>query len=376
MPVGSRVRANNVFGTTTNNPLTAGATSFNAAALALLPVITLGSQHAIIVLDPKRINGEPEIIVVTDHASLATVATIDRGKYGTVARSHPVGTFWVHATIDEDYIEILSSTTRPADPYVGQMIFETDTVSHRFYNGTGWNSSPPVGSVLPYAGSIAPSGYLFADGTAVSRTGVTADLFAVVGTTYGIGNGVTTFNLPNFSGRVPVGLDGTQTEFDVLGETSGEKTVVLDATKLPQHLHSITDKQHLHPENTHDHSIGGAQGAHGHGFTIDPAANHDHQSTGPGNPVMVIQTGAGPFNVSAPGTDFVTFDVGHTARTSSNGFHAHGSSITASGALMQPTVSGQQLQATGIVTTENTGVVNPSHNNLQPYITVNYIIKI
>jgi hypothetical protein len=91
---------------------------------------------------------------------------------------------------------------------------------------------------------------------------------------------------------------------------------------------------------------------------------------------MVIQSGAGPFNVSAPGGDFVTFDVGHTARTGFVGNHAHGGSINASGSLMQPTVSNQLLQATGIVTTQNTGTVNPSHNNIQPYIVVNYIIKI
>jgi microcystin-dependent protein len=376
MPVGSRVRANNVFGVTTDNPLTAGATTLNSTQLALLPAITSPTQHAVIVLDPKRVNGQPEIIVVTAHVALATSATIERAKYGTIARSHPVGSAWAHVAIGEDYIEILTSTSRPSDPYIGQSIFETDTLSHRFYNGSSWNSSPPIGALLPYLGSVAPVGYLFADGTAVSRTGVTADLFAVIGTTYGAGNGVTTFNLPNLNGRVPVGRNPADLEFDVLGETGGEKAVALDATKLPQHLHGIQDQQHLHGETPHNHNLNVTNGNHGHGFTINGGGGHDHQSTGPGNPVMVIQTGAGPFNVSAPGTDFVTFDVGHTARTSSVGDHGHGSSINASGNIMQPVVSNQLLQATGIVTTQNTGVVNPTHNNLQPYITVNYIVKI
>lgn len=376
MPVGSRVRANNVFGITTDNPLASGAVALNSTQLNLLPVIVSSAQHAVIVLDPKRLNGQPEIIVVTAHTAAATTATIERAKYGTVARAHPVGTAWAHVAVGEDYIEILSSTTRPIDPYLGQSIFEVDTLSHRFYNGSAWTSSPPVGSVLPFAGSVLPSGYLFANGASVSRTGATADLFAVVGLTYGFLD-ASSFNLPNFNGRVPVGLSGADLEFDALGEIGGEKAVVLDASKLPQHLHGITDQQHVHPENPHDHSFGSPNGNHGHGFTVNAdGGGHDHQSTGPGNPVMVIQTGAGPFNVSAPGTDFVTFDSGHTARTSSVGNHAHSSSISASGTIMQPQISGQLNSPTGIIITQLTGVVNPPHNNLQPYIVVNYIIKI
>ena len=64
----------------------------------------------------------------------------------------------------------------------------------------------------------APTGYLLCDGTAVSRT-TYAGLYAVIGTTYGIGDGTTTFNLPNMKGRVPVGYDITQTEFNTIGKT-------------------------------------------------------------------------------------------------------------------------------------------------------------
>ena len=127
MPAGSRVRANNVFGLTTDNPLTAGAVAMNSAGLANLPAVILGSQHAIITLDPLRVNGAPEIIVVTAHTAAATIATITRAAYGTVARSHPQGTMWMHTPVDEDYREVLTSLTRPSDPYRGQHIFETDT---------------------------------------------------------------------------------------------------------------------------------------------------------------------------------------------------------------------------------------------------------
>jgi hypothetical protein len=125
MPANPRVRANTTQGVTTDNPLLVGATSFNSAGLANLPAIA--TQHAIIVLDPLRVAGAPEIVVVTAHTGAATSATITRGAYGTSARQHLSGTAWVHSTISEDYIAIATSATRPSDPYRGQLIFETDT---------------------------------------------------------------------------------------------------------------------------------------------------------------------------------------------------------------------------------------------------------
>lgn len=125
MPSGPRIRGNNSFGVTTDDPLTAVAATFNSAQLSTLPAVS--SAHAIITLDPLRKNGEPEIIVVTAHGAGATSATITRAAYGTAARSHPVGTTWVHAPVIEDVIPILTSGTRPSDPYRGESIFETDT---------------------------------------------------------------------------------------------------------------------------------------------------------------------------------------------------------------------------------------------------------
>ena len=72
----------------------------------------------------------------------------------------------------------------------------------------------PTGAINAYSGSIAPTGWLLCDGAAVSRA-TYSDLFALIGTTYGAGNGTSTFNLPNLKGRVIVGLDSSQTEFDV-----------------------------------------------------------------------------------------------------------------------------------------------------------------
>lgn len=82
----------------------------------------------------------------------------------------------------------------------------------------------PIGSIVPYTSDTIPENWLLCNGQAVSRTTYSI-LFGIIGTTYGVGDGSTTFNLPNLKGKVAVGKDSTQTEFDTLGETGGNKTV-------------------------------------------------------------------------------------------------------------------------------------------------------
>jgi microcystin-dependent protein len=98
-------------------------------------------------------------------------------------------------------------------------------------------SSVPTGALFAWPAAAAPTGYRLCDGSPVSRS-TYSDLFAVIGTTYGAGDGSTTFNLPNLKGRVPAGLDAAQTEFNTLGKIGGEKTHVLTAAEMPVHNHS------------------------------------------------------------------------------------------------------------------------------------------
>lgn len=95
----------------------------------------------------------------------------------------------------------------------------------------------PTGSVLAFGGAAAPAGWLLCQGQAVSRATYAA-LFAVVGTTYGAGDGSATFNVPNLKGRVPVGVDAGQTEFTPAGKTGGAKTHTLTANELAMHGHT------------------------------------------------------------------------------------------------------------------------------------------
>lgn len=88
-----------------------------------------------------------------------------------------------------------------------------------------------TGTVADFAGSAAPTGWLLCDGSAVSRT-TYADLFAEIGTTYGVGDGSTTFNLPDAQGRMTVGL-GTNADVNALGDSDG----LAIASRTPKHTH-------------------------------------------------------------------------------------------------------------------------------------------
>jgi len=93
-----------------------------------------------------------------------------------------------------------------------------------------------TGAIFPFAGETIPSGFLACNGAEVSREEYN-NLFAVIGVTYGSGSS-TTFKLPDLRGRAPVGLDGSQSEFEDLGQNGGEKTHTLTTGEIPGHTHS------------------------------------------------------------------------------------------------------------------------------------------
>lgn len=164
----------------------------------------------------------------------------------------------------------------------------------------GMNGSPgetePIGTIKMYGGTTAPDGYMFANGQAISRT-TYSDLFAIYGTTFGAGDGSTTFNLPNLNGRTPVGLKASDSDFNAIGKTGGEKTHTLTKNELPAHYH-------------------GFQG----GAALFTQPDQGVKGLGPGN-----------FWVEGVGA---------------------------------------------IPTTSTDGGANQPHNNMQPYMVLNYIIKV
>jgi microcystin-dependent protein len=91
-----------------------------------------------------------------------------------------------------------------------------------------------VGEIRMWTGDTPPDGWLIANGQAINRTQY-ADLFSVVGTKYGAGDGTTTFNLPNLSGKFPLGASSGH----ALATTGGQEQVTLTVAQMPSHSHSF-----------------------------------------------------------------------------------------------------------------------------------------
>lgn len=100
-------------------------------------------------------------------------------------------------------------------------------------------AQPLIGEIKAYAGSTAPDGWLICDGSAISRT-TYAELFDVIGTTYGSGNGTTTFNIPDLAGKMPLGKSSGH----ALGSSAGAETVTLTTSEMPSHTHVQNKHRH------------------------------------------------------------------------------------------------------------------------------------
>lgn len=113
-------------------------------------------------------------------------------------------------------------------------------------NGSGalsFANAVPAGVIAAYGGASAPSGWLLCDGSAVSRA-TYSDLFSAISTTYGVGDGSTTFNVPDMRGRVSVGTGtGAGLTARTLGATGGAETHQLAESELAAHTHTVTGRQ-------------------------------------------------------------------------------------------------------------------------------------
>lgn len=217
--------------------------------------------------------------------------------------------------------------------FTGTAVFATINASSIQKNG---NELVPPGVITQYAGASAPAGWLICDGSAVSRTTYAA-LFAAIGTTYGIGDGSSTFNLPDLRNRVAAGK-GTSSNFSTLAYVGGEEAHALAIGEMPSHAHTGAT---YYETQTHTHS----------GVTAFQNQLHTHSYTAPN--AVVAAFAAGNFN-----------GVGATSLLNTNTESANHSHNFSTG--------GQSANHNHQIAAEGGG---GTHNNLQPYIVVNYIIK-
>jgi microcystin-dependent protein len=207
-----------------------------------------------------------------------------------------------------------------------------------FYLAT--TSSVPTGAIQMWSTTTAPTGYILCNGVAISRTTYAA-LFGVIGTTFGAGDGSTTFNVPQYGDRMPVGAGGSYG----IGAIGGSATTTLVTANLPGHTHNYSN------------SVSGTVGA-GQANIQDPG--HAHAPSGS----QFVQTGS-PVEIAgiASGGAFSESGVGRSSGTSASatGIYDAGHAHTFSASFAGTTDTG-----TGI---------DSSFSTISPYLGINFIIK-
>jgi microcystin-dependent protein len=145
-----------------------------------------------------------------------------------------------------------SQRTAISTPATGLLVFQTDGSSGMYYyTGSEWirlqndSDATPTGTILPFAGSVAPSGYQLCDGSSLNRSSY-SKLFAVIGTTYGSADGAS-FKVPDLRGRTIIGAGtGSGLSTRTLGANGGAETHTLTINEMPSHNHTINDPSHAH----------------------------------------------------------------------------------------------------------------------------------
>lgn len=208
----------------------------------------------------------------------------------------------------------------PATPSDGQIVdkYKYDATA------TGWRNSRyiadtvPTGAILPLGHDTVPVGWLLCDGSVKNRADY-PNLFGVIGTNYNTGGETATqFRLPNLKGRVPVGKDTADTDFNTVGKTGGFKDVTLTIPQMPSHTHIQNAHNHSGGDYGHGHPVYGYNGGDSNG--VDWANSNERR-----DPTV--------------GTGYANIYINNTTATNQN------------------TGGGQ------------------SHPNMQPYVITNYIIK-
>lgn len=191
----------------------------------------------------------------------------------------------------------------------------------------GITNSVPSGGVLAFARSSPPIGWLVANGAAVSRSQY-IELFNAIGTTFGAGDGSTTFNLPNLNGRVvrgwnstAIGLDAGRAFGSVQADQNKRHTHISTAEASGAHSHTTT----VETSGSHTHTGGTtSSGGHSHGYT-------DYR-TAPSASVAGAGTGSGFTTQALASTTQAAGSHSHSVSVNTAGEHTHSVSVNTAGA--------------------------------------------
>lgn len=164
----------------------------------------------------------------------------------------------------------------------------------------------PVGGILDFPIATPPSSqWHLADGTAISRAAYPS-LFTLIGTTFGVGNGTTTFNLPDYRDRMSIGAGTTY----AAAATGGASTHTLTKAEIPTGLHTLTDPNHTHSITDPNHSHGVTDPGHVHSIS--------GKSSGAGTTVAMTLSATNQSQNTGSNTTGVTVNSGSTGITGAN----------------------------------------------------------
>jgi microcystin-dependent protein len=218
----------------------------------------------------------------------------------------------------------------------------------------------PAGSIFPYAGASTPTGFLLCNGQVVSRATYAA-LFAAIGTTWGAGDGSTTFGVPNLGDRFPIGVGTSHALGAIGGAPSFTPTIAvaghaLTIPELPSHGHGVTDPQHGHSVNDPPHNHGVSDPQHSHTILNNVDNN-------------------GPFTANhAFGSANGAVQVWNTASEPASTGITLGSATT--GVSVNGAATGISIQSAGGGGAHTHDATSSAVPTVPPFAAVNYIIKV
>ena len=258
-------------------------------------------------------------------------------------------------------VELAAGTLISGTPYVAKYVNSAaEWILCSFFGANPYNV--PLGAGMPYFLPAAPnSSFAFPAGQPISRTTYAA-LFALMGTTYGAGDGSTTFNLPSLGGRLlacrenmngagaegRITLAGSGITGTTLGATGGAQNVVLAVGEIPSHTHanSLSDPGHAHGVSDPTHAHGVSDPTHGHGVL---------QGAAPAGSVGTAMNVSGTTAVATMQSNAAATGISIVA--AATGVSIIGA-VTGASVVNAPTGGGG------------------AHNNMPPTIMVNYIIRV